>query len=610
MLFTLKGAASLLVLYVVVYGTQVKCREVETVIVTGARTAIDALDFGTQATVISELEIQKNQYRTLGDALSSVPGLYVASLGGRGAQTSVFIRGSESNHILVLVDGVPVSDPSSAVPFSFAALSLLGVQRIEVLRGVYGAQFGSEAIGGVIQIFTNKGSAVGKRNLRLESGNHGTVGASFSVSAENYFLGVEHFQTQGESFTPQALRGGQEGEKDGHERLSLKWHFDAWLGDDWQASGNIGYLRSATEFDDYLGESDVQKELREQRLGHLVLSRSFFSGVLDMQWSLQYFDSHRRYPFSLYHNTYRGNVYNVRFNGIYRVRKDLQIQFGGEHERTDVDVDGGVDASLRAQAFFGQILYELTPSWFATLALRNDVFEKIQAHQTYRISLSHKVATHDLAFFGNYGTGFRAADLNEQFGVGGNPELRPEQSRAWEIGIEKKFPKWGFDTGVSYFQNRLAHLIEWEGDFLSGGLRNLEHAEITGGEMFFQYRSDGQWNMRFDQSLTSAKRGDGSYLLRRPLRKSSLKLDWNFMTGEALLFALDYIGMQWDIGRTDALAKQRGGYLLARLVLTKRFHEKLMAFVRIDNLFDRDYEPVSDYQGQGFEVLAGFTARW
>ncbi len=610
MLPALRVAVSFLAFSVLPYGIQAECREVETVIVTGTRIAVDALDFGARATVISEQEILKNQYQTLGDALGSVPGLHVASQGGRGAETSVFIRGSESNHVLVLVDGVPINDPSSAVPFSFADLSLLGVQRIEVLRGVYGAQYGSEAIGGVVQIFSKQGSAAGERHLRLEGGSYGTVGASFSLSAENYFLGVEHFHTQGESFTPLALRGGQDGEKDGHERLSLKWHFDTRLGDEWLVSGNIGYLRSDTEFDDYTGEDDLQKELREQRLGHLTLSRSFFSDVLDTRWSFRYFDSHRRYPFSPYQKSYQGNVYSLAFNGTYWTRRNLQIQFGGEHEISKVDIEGGVDRSLRTQAFYGQILYELTPGLLATLALRNDVFERNQDHQTYRVSLAHKVLTHDLVFFGNYGTGFRAADLNEQFGVGGNPELRSERSRGWEVGVEKKFPEWGLNTGASYFRNRLDDLIEWEGDFLSGGLRNLERAEIAGGEMFLQYRGAEQWDVRFDQSWTSAKRDDGSHLLRRPLRKSSLKLGWNFVSGETLLFALDYTGTQWDIGRRDALARQRNGYMLARLVLTKHLYEKLTAFVRINNLFDRDYEPVSDYQGLGFDVLAGFTVQW
>src|SRR5208283_6019264 len=170
-----------------------------TVVVTPTRLPTPESEVGSSITVITEEDIQRKQERTLPDALADVPGLNVVQTGGPGGQTSVFIRGTNSNHVKVLIDGIDVSDPSNpSQSFDFGQLLTGDIERIEVLRGPQSGLYGSDAIGGVISITTKSGSGPPKLTATVEGGSFGTFNQRTSLSGSqdnfNYAFNIQHFQ--------------------------------------------------------------------------------------------------------------------------------------------------------------------------------------------------------------------------------------------------------------------------------------------------------------------------------------------------------------------------------------------------------------------------------
>ena len=195
------------------------------VVVTATRVPTSIEDLGSSVTVIDAAEIERRQWRTLPEALSAVPGLHVVQSGVTGSTAAVFMRGGNSNHTLVLIDGVRTSDPSHpSGAYDFANILLEDVERIEVVRSPQSTQYGSDAMGGVIQIFTRRGQGPLQASGRIEAGSFRSHQESASLRGASplihYALNVTHSDTAGQSITPERLRAGQPAEDDGYRNTT------------------------------------------------------------------------------------------------------------------------------------------------------------------------------------------------------------------------------------------------------------------------------------------------------------------------------------------------------------------------------------------------------
>ena len=581
----------------------------EALIVTGARIPTPLDRFDGAATVITARDIRLHQYRDLGDALASVPGLHVSSSGGAGARTSVFIRGAESNHVLVLIDGVEAADPGSGL-FAFEHLQLNDVERVEVLRGPYGAHYGSEGIGGVINVVTKRGRGEPRASARVETGSFETDAAAVNLSGRrdrvDFSFGGAWLETDGESFTPRRLRAGSDEERDGYRNLDLKSAVGVELGGQSRVDMSFGYVDANAEYDGFSNpfeQPGLRDSTREKRY-----SARWSGATARGAWrpSLRGSRYERDYAAP---GGYATRAKRTRFEW----RNDLswsdewRFIVGAETEIEEFNA-----FSARTAAVYLQARYVPFEALSLSAGWRNDDPDDFGSDRSWRVAAVWAWERAGVRWRASYGTAFKAPTLFDRFDpLYGNPDLDPETSRSWETGVEQTFR---FDEtssagwGATYFNGQVRRLIEpvIDSDLQTFFPANVASARTEGVEAFAFLKPAERASLRLDYTVTRAHDGTRRRLLRRPLRKASLRAGWTNASAWSLAATLDYVGPQHDLRRDTFTRTGKGGYVLAHVAARRRINAHLSFFARVDNVFDRDYEPVDGYAGTGVEVRAGF----
>ena len=596
----------------------------EVMVISAKRLPTDSDRFSGSVSVITAEQIESRQYRVLGDALRDVPGLATAISGGVGAQTSVFIRGSESDHVLILIDGVEVSDPAAGNRYEFSQLSLNGVERIEVLRGNYSAEYGSEALGGIINIVTRSPSE-NNINARMDVGSFDRQAATMNIDAVykrlNFSLSGGYFDTDGESFTPSRLRrrddcAVQYEERDGYRNSDVKMNA-GWLlipETNTKLTVKSEYSQVNLEYDGSTCEAYLQQSSYTKRTT-VSLSGDYLDDVWSPTWRMDYYQRDSRDTGS---PTRKGERFKLNWHNVWRPHQDLNAAFGIETELEQAQNDDRFDADARSNAFYAELRYTPTPNWHLNIGWRNDDSDDFASERSYQFGSVLHVDLNTRLYM-NYATAFRAPSLIDRFedfpafNFFANPDLKPETSRGWEVGIEQNWLRWRY--GLTYFNNDINNLIDFVFDTtdFSSTLINQSHARIRGVESFVAFQPHRTLAMRLDYTQTSAHNQFNQRLLRRPLRQAVLSLDyapdegvladWNF----AMVF--NYSGRQSDTDRVTFGRIGKGGYTLANLNLSYTINDHLQLYGGINNLFDKSYETIDGYSGNGLDAHIGLSLR-
>ena len=591
----------------------------EVVIVTGTRIPTPLERLGGAATVITERDIRLHQYRGITDVLSGVPGMHVASSGGSGAQTSVFLHGAESDHVQVLIDGVEVT-PAGGGVFGFEHLQLNGIERIEVLRGPYSSQYGSEGIGGVINIVTKRGTRVPEMSARVETGSFETDAASINLSGQrgrvDFSLSGAWLQSEGESFTPRRLRGNRAEEDDGYDNRDVKGTVGIETGGTSRVDLNFGHMSVDVEYD---GDSPGDFE----RAG---LSSSRYEKRYGARWSGEYLQG-------LWRPSLQGGYYSGRSDDIGSEKRGERVKFewsnslflsdavkfvaGSETElEKSRSTQGAMHASARTNGVYLQAWFEPFDSLSLSGGWRNDDLDDFGSDRNWQVAAVYAPGGSSLRLRASYGTAFKAPSLSDRFAsfpdsnFRSNPDLGPETSRSRGFGIGQTLAPGGdwlvLEWGLTYFDSRIRNLIAVSSDFST--LQNIDFSHTEGIESFVLFETATGLDLRLNYTAMRARDGEHRRLLRRPVRKAGFTAHWENPTW---LFAagLDYIGPQRDIRRDTFERVTKGGYALARVSVRRHFSDTVVLFARVNNVFDKEYEPVDGFAGRGFEFHAGVETR-
>ncbi len=597
----------------------------ENIVVTGTRIPTPIDRFAGAATVITSDDIDLYGYRSLADMLAGVPGLHVAPSGGVGAQTSVFMRGAGSNHVLVLIDGIEVTDPASGGLFGFEHLQLNGVERVEVLRGPYSAQYGSDGIGGVINIVTRRGGGEPEAAARVGIGSFATDTAAVNLSGRHgifdFSISGARLRTDGESFTPRRLRGGQGGERDGYDNFDMKGTVGVQVGDLSRLDFNFGYVDAGADYDQDMDlDGDFLPDLFETTPKNSVREKRY-----SLRWSGEYLQG-------IWRPSLRGAYYSRQSRNPGAERRGGRTQFEWRNVLSLSDVAGfvvGVETELekargvsvrdasRNNAVYLQAWFEPFDSLSLSGGWRNDDPDDFGSDRNWQVSAAFDPGGSGVRLRASYGTAFKAPTLDERFGLGGNPDLGPETSRSWEAGVGQAVSGGSVLSrsgwGVAYFDNRIRNLIaasfygDPPGEDGRGALfrnENISSAHIEGIESFAFLETAGGFGLRLDHTIMRAYNGDHRRLLRRPLRKAALEAHWMDPVWSVVV-KLDYVGPQREIRRNDFSLVTKGGYTLVNVSARRWLNHGFALFARINNAFDKGYEPVDGFAGRGVEFHAG-----
>ncbi len=629
-------------------------QEWQEIVVTASRLPTARARVASSTTVITADDIARKQLRSLPQALQTVPGLHLVQAGGAGQQTSVFMRGTNSNQTLVLIDGIEANDPSNPNgAMDLSGLMIENVERIEVVRGPQSSLYGSEAIGGVINIITRKGAGKPTATARLEVGSNDTVNPSVDIAGSqgpfDYSAGLSYLDTDGHSVTPQRLRNGAEKENDHYHN--------------WTASTRLGWAVSETLEAGFVGryveadKTNTDPELEdafgfgttEDQDAYLNTSQYFLRGhgkaaLLGGLWDSSLAVAYTRYDRksrndredpateTLDRANFKGDKLKFEWKNDLYLLEDHIFTAGLETEKetskssgfTDFAgfvIDQDTDADGRTSAVYLQDQYSINERFFGDIGVRVDHSDDFGSEPTFRLAPVYLHQETGTRIVGSVGTGFKAPSLNQRFGYTptsfgtafrGNPNLNPEKSLGWELGFDQPLLNGRMEFGATYFWSRIEDLIEvvYLPDF-SSTAENVEEVHIQGVEAFVAVDPLPQLGIRVDYTYTKAENDDGgAKLLRRPSHKVNGDIRYDFSPRAQITGSVIYVADWVDIDRETVQRVTPGSYTVVDLAASYEVNRWLTATARVENATDQQYEPADGFEAPGRGYFCGVKVRF
>ena len=602
-----------------------------TIVVTAAREPVSAELSGTAISVIDRATIEALNLPQASDLLRLSPGVSVSQAGPTGSQTQVRLRGAESNHTLVFVDGIEMNDPAASGDFRFEALLADGIDHIEVLRGPQSALWGPEAIGGVVSVTTRKPGTGTALFGQAEAGSFGTyrggLGASAGTDAGGIVAQASYARTRGiDAF-------GAGGERDGYENLTLSGKGVLRPSSQTELGLVARYTDSTTEFDGY----DPATFLRGDTLDETTIRGFALRGygetkLLDDRWShrleAQYLDTDNinrtgetflnrddaQRVKALYQSSFETGPHRLTAaveHETQRFRANDRVYFGGTNQKQ----------SRRQNSLIGEYRFTLDDRFAASASVRHDDNSKFKDATTWRATAAAALPQGFRAH-ASYGEGVTDPTFTEQFGFfpgsfEGNPDLKPEHSRGFDVGIGWANGRLAAD--VTYFRANLEDEIITTFDsttFLSGVANATGESRRQGIEASLDARATAWLHLSAAYTYLDAEEGQvagtaRSREVRRPRHSGSLTaiVDLDRLT---LAGSVAYVGKRRDVDFDSFPARDvtLGDYALVTLSGRYRLTDALDLTARIENAGDARYQDVFGYATPGVAAYTGLRVRW
>lgn len=595
--------------------------ELDQVVVTGTRTTVTVDDSLAAVEVIDHDQIQRSQARSLPELLRGRAGINLSNQGGLGKLSTLFMRGTESDHTLFLVDGVRIGSATSGL----AALQDIPVElidRIEIVRGPRSSLYGSEAIGGVIQIFTRNGlegagSAGVSPRLHLGGGSHGfgEIGAGVDIGGKRGWLGVDYNNQTSDGIN--ACRGigaplyagcgydNPDPDRDGYENNALSLRAGLQLGDNLEATAHALRTQGHNAYDanPAYGLPDNSDTVQQVVGGKLRYKPSeHFALQLTAGRNIDASDNFLGATFS---DRFQSTRDSATVQGDITLTDAQLLTVGLDWSRDRADIDGpfaNFQANRGSRAGFAQYQGSFGRHDLQ-LSLRHDDNDQFGGHDTGSLAWGMD-ASHGLRFTASYGSAFKAPTFNElYYPYYGNPDLRPETSRSLEFGVAQRLGDWHWR--LDGYQTTIDQLIVY--DPMQFVANNLDSARIRGAELTAG-ATLADWDLSAQAGwLDPRNRSDnnaGKLLPRRA--RNSARIDADRSLG------------RWRIGGSLVAEGERyddvgnhlrlGGYATFDLRAEVAFSQGWSLQGSVHNAFDRNYETAAFYNQPGREI--GLSLRY
>lgn len=582
----------------------------QAIIVTGSRTGLEARQIGSAVTVVNAEAIESDQILLVKDILQDVPGVQISN-DRPGAVTGVYLRGADNDQVLVLLDGIELGDPSNiSTQFQFDHLNASDIERIEILRGNQSSLYGSDAIGGVINIITRKPPEAGiDVGVDAETGAFGQRRLGAAVSADagliDYRFSTDSLALDGPSRADPKV--GPADEDDAYSRTG----FDGRLG--FQVSSRLRLqlngFRSDTRTDldgsgqDATTTPGIDKAESAYALG---LTREGARGRWHHELGYSRYGADRLYPAS--GDRLSGEKENLKYTSVLSPSDRISLAFGMdlERERTDqlTSFSGSFVAANATDSLFAELALTPVDPLTLTFAARGDDNDRFGYFGTHRITAAYRlaIAGPEAKLRASWGTGAKAPGLYQLFDPSfGDTGLGVEQSHGYDVGADLFWPG-GAQIELSYFATRIENEIDFEWPV---GYLNLGGTRAAGIETYFSVpigeRID--WSLSYTYLASYDTRTDAWF--GRPRNTASARLS---------LQATDRLGLgaraRYRSRNAASFGGETPGFVVVDLLGNFELGERIEIYGRIVNLFDRDYEYEWGSSTYGRSVFAGIRLRY
>jgi vitamin B12 transporter len=596
---------------------------------TGTVTPIDQI--ASSVTVITAKDIERDQRRTLPDALSTVPGLNVVQSGGPGGQTSIFMRGTNSNHTKVLIDGIDASDPSNPNrTFDIGQMLTSDIQQIEVLRGPQSGLYGADALGGVISIITKKGEGPPRATGSIEGGSFGTFNQTAALSGAqdriNYSFNVAHFRATDVPVTPlELLPPGQKAIGNNYDNMTYSTKLGADVSENLTLNAVARYTDATLRFTgdtfDPVTFASFPAAAQSTQIVHQLNTRgeavwSVFDGRIKNYFGVNYTNNwnYNISPGDPAAAITTGDRLQYDWHSVTQLTPYHTVVIGAE-QQTETLQTSTVSAQNVNKAGYVELQSQFANRLFLVENIRQDDNDRFGEHPTYRLAPALIVPFTETKLKASYGTGFKAPTLNQlfvnfpAFFFFANPNLKPEESTGYDAGFEQPLFNDRLRFGSTYFHNNIQNLIQSVSDpvTFSSTLANIGHATTEGTESFVSARITDRVRVRADYTFTRAVDTDaGLELLRRPKEKWSANVIWNPIDPLTLSATLLHIGSFVDASRDFSIPRLLApGYTLLHLAAEYVVTDQLKVFGRVDNATNVHYQNPTGFLQPGLGVFGG-----
>jgi vitamin B12 transporter len=610
--------------------------ELERILVSANRIEQPLSRIGDSVTLIDPEQVRASQKLTVSDLLAATPGITVTRNGGLGGSTQLRIRGAESDQTVVLIDGVKLNDPSSAGGgFNFANLLTGDYMRIEVLRGPQSTLWGSQAIGGVVNVVTTVPEGPLMAEYSAEGGARGsaTVQARAEAGSERFAWRVagKYLTTDGVSAFNEE-RGGRE--EDGYRNTGANVRGLLRINDAVSAELRTTYSHGRVEFDGFPPPNFDLADTREygttdEVVAYAGINATTFGGKLQNRVGFAYTDTDRENidPDSPVPTTFDATGRNERweYQGTLTLTDRIGGVFGLESERSELNTRSpsifdpnpaplAHDAQL--DSAYAQLSVSPVESLMLTAGMRYDDHDTFGSESTGRATLAW-AATPTTIVRASYGEGFKAPTLFQLFSEFGNETLAPERADAWDAGVEQHLLDDALLLSATYFGRNTRDMIDFVSCFGSSDPRcttrpfgfydNVQKTEADGFELGLVARLGER--LRFDANYTdmdTINRGAGPNfgreLPRRPAQTLNGELTYQWPIGLTTTVAVTHAGRSFDNASNTIVVD---AYTVVDLRAAYALRDDLELYGRVENAFDEEYETIAGYGTPGVGVFVG-----
>ncbi len=605
------------------------------VVISATKNQTSTLELANSITVIDSAEIANRNSSNVFDLLKNEYGISFTSQGGAGTLSNISIRGGNSDYTLVLVDGIEVnlnSDPKNVYDFAF--LSSENVHSIEILRGPQSTLYGSNSLAGVINIITKKG--IGKPNFSLlaDAGSYKTyatsLGMSGSLSDFNYSMTFRRSESEG--FSSASDKYGNF-EKDGYKKDKISARFGYDFGETAEINLFMNYNNSKSDYDQFGGKfgDDPTYIFNQEEFSFRGENKlNLFDGKWNSKIGASMFRNIRNYSYdtsaaSIYDSKslYDGKKYKLEWQNDFRLSDANLVTAGIEYEAEEAASEYFAKTFLfppdyasifpkqdtRTFGIYVQDQLKIGNSFFSTVGARFDNNDQSGYSFTYRIAPAYIIWTTQTKVKATFGTGFKTPSLFNLYDPAfGNPDLKPEKSVGFDVGIERYFLNESILFGVTYFQNDYKDLLGFDKSFRT---ININIAKTNGIEAYLTSRMSDKLEIKANYTFTRAKdESEGvsdrnRKLIRRPEHKTGLFVSYTINQNANINTELVYVGKREDIDFSTADRIELKDYFLLNLASHYQLLDWLRLNLRFENILDIDYEEVYGYATPGFSIYGG-----
>lgn len=607
------------------------------VVVTATRTAQPIEKVASSVTVLTQAAIEASQAISVTELLARQPGVSYTRNGGPGTVAGLNIRGAETQHTVVLIDGVKLNDPSSTQGGYNSGNLLTGdIARIEVLRGAQSTLWGSQAVGGVVNIVTADPTVPFASSVDVEAGARKTgylrAGAGGAGERVTWRLAGGYYTTDGFS----SYKPGKE--KDGYQNTGLSGRLRVALSDNVSAEVRSVYSKGKNDFDGFNVDSPEFGRTEE-----LVVYAGLNVALLDGRWSNRlayaYTDTDRenynpaRPALPLTFDA-AGKNKRWEYQGVFAISDILTANFGAESEkarmRTRSPSSFTPNPAFRTgrvgvDSLYGQLQAEVIEGLTLTGGLRHEDHDTYGSHTLGQAAAAWALNGGATVLRASFGQGFRAPGLYELYSEYGNLGLSPEAFDSWEAGVEQRFLDGKARASLAWFHREADNEIRFfscssgstdplcapGGVFRFGYYSNIQKTKAQGLELIGELKPVANLTIAGDYTYTDAESDSGAskgkQLTRRPKNMGNLSVTYRWPVGLSTTVAARHVGRTYN---NDANTQVVASYTTVDLRAAYPISETLEVFGRVENAFDEDYQTILNYGTPGRGAFVGLRARF